>query len=188
MSTRRISAAVLSVAAVGLMGAGGFALAGRMTVTAPKSYLLKAVLAPSHEVPAVQGVPRAAGLFKATLTVKGKNGTIAWKLTFAHLSSKAIAAHVHAGLAGKNGPVRIPLCGPCRSGVHGVFSIVNNAKLLNALLHGGAYSNVHTVKHPNGEIRGQVKKIGTTSKPAGGGTSTAATSTSGYTYSNPYGG
>ena len=78
----------------------------------------------------------------------------------------------------------IPLCGPCRSGAHGVFSgaLGGRSVLLAAILHGRTYVNVHTKKNPNGEIRGQVKVTGTTtsSVTSSGTTSTTAPYTSTY--------
>lgn len=128
---------------------------------AATTYRLKTTLDAAREVPRPR-IPAAArhatGSFTATLTLLGKTGTLAWHLTFAHLGSPSTAAHVHLGAPGKAGPVAIPLCGPCKSGAHGTFkgAIGGNAKLLHALLHGGAYVNVHTKLNPAGEIRGQV--------------------------------
>ncbi len=122
---------------------------------------MTATLDTAREVPrpCVSGQDRrAAGTFRAALTVSGTKGTLAWHLAFAHLSGPATAAHVHLGAPGKAGPVAIPLCGPCTSGEHGVFKgpIGGNATLLRAILDGGTYVNVHTKLNPAGEIRGQV--------------------------------
>ncbi|MGZ4385261.1 MAG: CHRD domain-containing protein, partial [Gaiellaceae bacterium] len=70
------------------------------------------------------------------------------------LTGKALAAHVHLGRRGVAGPVALPLCGPCASGVHGTKKLTSKVRV--ALIAGGAYVNVHTLRNPGGEIRGQV--------------------------------
>jgi hypothetical protein len=74
-------------------------------------------------------------------------GRLVWKLTFAHLSGSAIAAHIHLGWAGKAGNVVVPLCGnaKCKSGVHGSATLT--AAVLKALTTDGTYVNVHTAKN-----------------------------------------
>ncbi len=175
MRKGRVTATLAALVAVPLLGAAGFALAGGRT-TPTKSYLLKANLIAGRETPPVTNAPGANGVFTATLTLSGSKGALTWKLTFRNLTGPALAAHVHLGAPGKPGPVVIPLCGPCHSGAHGVFagSLSGNSALVKALLHGGAYANVHTKKHPNGEIRGQIRVTGTTTRavPVTGTTST----------------
>ena len=184
----RVARTVVAVACLAPVGAAGFALAARTASSAARSYALRAALRPGRETPAVKGLPGASGTFTATLTVSGRKGTLAWKLTFRGLSGLAVAAHVHLGAAGKSGPVAIPLCVSCRSGAHGV-STTSNAKLLSALTHATAYANVHTRAHPAGEIRGQVTARPTTAKPpASSETSTTESTSGGGGYTNPYGG
>jgi hypothetical protein len=107
-----------------------------------------------QEVPAqVVKDTKAKGVFTGKLV--GSNLT--WKLTFSGLTGKATAAHIHLGAKGKAGNVAIPLCGPCKSGVHGKATL--SASLKKALAHHKLYVNVHTAKNPNGEIRGQLAKM-----------------------------
>ena len=82
---------------------------------------------------------------------------IAWRLTFSRLTGKAIAAHIHSGRRGVPGPVIVPLCAPCKSGVRGRATV--SAAVLNALESGRAYVNVHTRKNGAGEIRGQLPAV-----------------------------
>jgi hypothetical protein len=79
-----------------------------------------------------------------------------WKLTFAHLSGKAVQAHVHLGRPGKAGNVLVALCAPCRSGQTGKAKITHDVE--DALERGKTYVNVHTPKNLAGEIRGQLKE------------------------------
>ena len=92
---------------------------------------------------------------KFTATVSGT--TLTWKLTFGRLSGSATAAHIHSGVKGKAGPVLIPLCGPCTSPASGTATVT--ASQVTDMASGKDYVNVHTGKNPNGEIRGQIKKL-----------------------------
>jgi hypothetical protein len=112
---------------------------------------LTAKLNNAQEVPK-PNASGGSGRFTGTLTGR----SLTWKLTFTHLSGPGQAAHIHLAKRGKAGPVAVPLCGPCRSGVHGKTTVP--AKVARALKTGGAYVNVHTTKNANGEIRGQIKK------------------------------
>ncbi|HEX7388702.1 MAG TPA: CHRD domain-containing protein [Acidiphilium sp.] len=84
-----------------------------------------------------------------------KTHMLYWHVTYHHLSSKMTAAHFHGPAEpGQNGPVLVPISGPHHS------PIVGKAKITDAqaktILDGMSYVNVHTVKVPAGEIRGQV--------------------------------
>lgn len=136
-------AATLVLAGLGL-GAGS---AGTTKFTA--------TLNNAQEVP-TPSATGGSGSFTATL----KGRSLSWKLTFKKLSGPALtpatAAHIHVGKRGAAGPVAVPLCGPCISPAHGKSNV--SASLAKTLKTGGAYVNVHTVKNPNGEIRGQIKR------------------------------
>jgi hypothetical protein len=145
---------------------------------------LTAALGAAKEVPKPTGVRAGAGgTFSAGLTRQGTRGSLAWRLTFRNLTGAATSAHIHLAKAGVAGPVAVPLCGPCRSGVRGTAKL--KARTVTALLGGGAYVNVHTAKNPAGEIRGQVRKGGKP-VPAPGGTTTTTTGTTTTTEPPPY--
>jgi len=104
-----------------------------------------------QEVPSPKGVPvLASGRFTATVS----GSKLTWKLTFKHLTGKATAAHIHLAKKGKAGPVAIPLCGPCTSSMSRTVAVTSAQ--MNAMKKGDAYVNVHTVKNPAGEVRGQI--------------------------------
>jgi hypothetical protein len=153
---------VLSVTAVGIglvlviaAGAGARAQANRIKVSA--------TMRAAQEVPAPSGdVSAARGTFTATLTKSGAGATVAWKLTFSGLTGPANAAHIHIGARGQAGPVSLPLCGPCTSGMTGTGNAT--AELVSALEAGRAYVNVHTAQNPAGEIRGQVDIVASFSR------------------------
>ena len=120
-------------------------------------YTYRSTLTAGSEVPKPKGAAGAKGAFTATVTESGSTRTISWKLSFSHLSGKAVGAHIHKGRPGVPGAVLVPLCGPCRSGQTGQVKISKNAADL--LESGLAYVNVHTSRNAPGEIRGQVKLI-----------------------------
>jgi hypothetical protein len=163
------SAGVIAASALFVTGLG-------LGATGSRETKLTARLAARSEIPAPKGAARATGMFAATLVGR----SLTWRLTFSGLTGKALAAHVHLAKPGVAGPVVVPLCGPCVSGVH--RRVVVTARVRAALLAGGAYVNVHTARNPAGEIRGQV---------TGGAAARAATSqagTSDTTTSGGYGG
>ena len=119
---------------------------------------VKTTLRASQERPKSKGkVAKAKGTFTATVTRSGSSGLIVWKLTFGKLTGKAVAAHIHSGARGKSGAVIVPLCAPCKSGRTGRATV--SASVLNALESGRTYVNVHTLKNPAGEIRGQLAAV-----------------------------
>jgi CHRD domain len=140
------------------VGIAALALAGlALGASGGEKYTHVANLKARSEVPKPKGVPaNAVGLFKATSVERSDDtARITWRLTFSHLSGKAVASHIHLGKPGKAGPVAITLCGPCKNGQKGV-STATHAQF-NAIESGRAYVNIHTVKNPAGEIRGQIK-------------------------------
>lgn len=119
---------------------------------------VKTTLRASQERPKPKGkVAKAKGTFTATVTRSGSSGVIVWKLVFGKLTGKAVAAHIHSGARGKAGAVIVPLCAPCKSGRTGRATV--SASVLNALESGRTYVNVHTLRNPAGEIRGQLAAV-----------------------------
>lgn len=70
--------------------------------------------------------------------------------------------HLHIGVAGRNGPVVFPLVPQISSdGLSAILSTSGNTftlseTILDTLNKRSLYINVHTVNHPNGELRGQL--------------------------------
>lgn len=88
--------------------------------------------------------------------------------------SRVTQAHIHLGRIGQNGPVVVFLFGPSKFGIsvrRGVVRGVLTSQDLTGPLQGrtirdlvrefergNAYVNVHTIQHPDGEIRGQIRR------------------------------
>jgi hypothetical protein len=173
---------LLTVVVGATLVAAGFAMAVALAAPQRDTFKLTANLKARSEVPRPRGVPAAAtGVFTGTAVELDNKAKVTWKLTFSHLSGKAVAAHIHAGRPGKAGAVMAALCGPCRSGQRGAASI-SHAQL-RTIRNGAAYVNVHTAKNAAGEIRGQVKA----SEGSGTGSdSTGTTTTTTTTEPPPY--
>ena len=115
------------------------------------------------------------GTFQATVS----GDTISFKLTYADLTTTAIAAHIHFAQRGVNGGIFAYLCGgggkpacpPAGGTITGAIAAAdilaplpdqgleagNLAGALRAIRSGNTYVNVHSTKFPGGEIRGQVR-------------------------------
>jgi len=113
-----------------------------------------AVLRPGQEVTTPKRTPTgAAGHFSAKVTGK----TLAWTLSFAHLSSRPTVTRLNKGLRGSNGPAFKALCVRCPTPTHGTLTLT--ASQLDAMLRGRAYVNIHTTRNAYGEIRGQITRV-----------------------------
>ena len=135
---------------------------------------LRAALRGYSEVPAVS----STGMGRFTARVSEHGDAIEYELVYAGLEATAFASHIHLGQKDVNGGVIAFLCGgggkPACPATEGTVSgtitaadVVGPAaqgiaagefgELLRAIDAGVTYVNVHTDKHPGGEIRGQVK-------------------------------
>jgi hypothetical protein len=114
-----------------------------------------------QEVPANS----SAGTGTITATLTDPNGVLNVTVNFSGLGSGTTAAHIHNAPAGTNGGVIIPLTGFPTGVTSGNYTMSFNltpAQIAD-LLAGNLYINIHTTGIPGGEIRGQIKVIGTTS-------------------------
>jgi len=102
-----------------------------------------------QEVPPVN----VDGVGTGTITV-ASDGAVSGSVTTQGVAG--IAAHIHEGAIGKNGPVIIPL----QKTGEDTWSVPKGAKLndtqMKAFKNGDLYVNVHTARHRGGEVRGQI--------------------------------
>lgn len=119
-----------------------------------------------NEVPANGSQAAGQAIFKFA-----KDGSsLSYKLIVANIDD-VVAAHIHCGVAGANGPVGVTLFGGGPTSDSGILSqaTVNGpdagnacawatlGDVLAAIESDGAYVNVHTLAIPGGEIRGQIR-------------------------------
>lgn len=128
-----------------------------------------ATLRGAEEVPPVQTNATGDTVFK----VNEDQRMMQYRLTVNNLANFT-EAHIHLGRRGENGPVVAFLFGPVDPGItvsQGTVQGTLNqsdlvgplagqpfAELLNQMQAGNTYVNVHTKRHPAGEIRGQIGK------------------------------
>jgi len=113
---------------------------------------LKADLKGASEVPPVD--TKGAGSVTATYDTASKK--LSWKGNVSGLSGPATAAHFHAGEAGKNGGVVVPIAGADKGAFEGSATLTDEQAA--ELMAGKWYVNVHTAANKGGEVRGQVTK------------------------------
>src|SRR4249920_288324 len=113
---------------------------------------LKADLKGASEVPPTDS--KGSGAVTATFDTASKK--LSWKGTVSGLSGPATAAHFHAGEAGKNGSVAVPITGADKGSFEGSATLTDAQA--EELMAGKWYVNVHTAANKGGEIRGQVTK------------------------------
>ncbi|HSS28697.1 MAG TPA: CHRD domain-containing protein [Usitatibacter sp.] len=104
----------------------------------------------ANEVPAVD----TTAVGTATITVNADH-TVEVKVIVQGMTPTA--SHIHLGAAGTNGPVVVPFT----KAADYEFIAPPGARLTDeqwsAYKNGSLYVNVHSAKHPGGEIRGQIK-------------------------------
>lgn len=113
---------------------------------------LKADLKAASEVPPTDS--KGSGSVTATFDTASKK--LSWKGTVSGLSGPATAAHFHAGEAGKNGGVVVPIAGADKGAFEGSATLTDEQAA--DLMAGKWYVNVHTAANKGGEVRGQVTK------------------------------
>ncbi len=140
-----------------------------------KSNSLKADLEGFEEVPAVS----STGTGELRIRIAKDESSFDFELSYEGLEgATTIASHIHLGQQSVNGGIGVFLCGgggrPACTPTSGTFTgtvtaadVIGPAgqgiapqefaELLRAMREGATYVNVHTDKHPGGEIRGQIK-------------------------------
>ena len=130
-----------------------------------------AKLSGQQEVPPVQTTASGMAWFKPM------QDKIWFKLNVTDMKG-VTQAHIHTGKQGENGPILVtlyksdtpqPINGKLAYGnitanlLEGPMKGKQISDLATAMSNGSTYVNVHTEKHPNGEIRGQIMMANSTS-------------------------
>jgi hypothetical protein len=115
--------------------------------------LYEATLDGTQEVPAVA----TAGSGTAHFDLDPASRVLRWSVTYSGLSGPVTAAHVHGPAGpGHNAGVLIPFTGSLQAS-----PITGEARITpeqhTQLSSGQWYVNLHSARHPGGEIRGQIR-------------------------------
>ncbi|OYD09135.1 CHRD domain-containing protein [Paludifilum halophilum] len=129
-----------------------------------------ATLSGAEEVPPVR--TRASG--RIGLIANRSKTRLHYRLTVFNLR-RFTQAHLHLGRRGENGPVVVFLFGLVTPGIDVNRGVVTGtlrsrdligplkgktiSDLLRLMRKGSIYVNVHTEQNPDGEIRGQVRRV-----------------------------
>jgi len=108
-----------------------------------------------NEVPSVS--TDAAGLIN--FSYAPESASLSFEGYISTTSSTIVGAHLHMAAAGSNGPVVVDLSSQIDNGIVSGSTANISTRLLDALLSGQIYLNVHTEDNPSGEIRGQVIRV-----------------------------
>lgn len=167
----------MTLLGVAVIASGGFVIADDNG--GKKAF--KADLEGFSEVPAISST--GSGEFEARLGVnEAGDRVLRYELSYENLEGTTTTqAHVHVGQKSVNGGVSYFLCGgggkpPCPAisgtvtGEVTAADIIGPAgqgvapaefdEVIEAMRAGVSYANVHTNKHPGGEIRGQINGRG----------------------------
>ena len=108
-------------------------------------------LSGANEVPPVA----SSGLGQVVALLDRRTGLLRWKMSFNRLSGPVTGAHFHGPAAvGANAGVALPFPVPVTSPYEGRATLTDQQAA--DLLAGRWYVNLHTSRHPGGEIRGQM--------------------------------
>lgn len=124
-----------------------------------------------REVPPVVDTP---GTGTVQITVLPGDTGLQVLLTVQNLR-QVTQAHIHLGMPGESGPIVVWLFNNPQSidatqptvlvnqtfrasDMTGPLAGMNLSALVQEMIRGNTYVNVHTIAHPNGEIRGQLRR------------------------------
>jgi hypothetical protein len=160
----------------------GAAVAAALLISATPSSAqvvnMTATLTGSEETTATPGVLGllTGAVGTATVSVDATNEEVAVQLNLFNFATGTSAGHIHVGPKGVAGPVVLNFPIPAgrtgdlplsfRLGVAAFVArpeigINTMSDLIQAIVGGGAYVNIHTSQYPAGEIRGQLVPVPT---------------------------
>ena len=106
--------------------------------------------------------PKGPAKARGTFTVQFRNGQACYRMSVSGLGARPVAAHIHKGGAGVNGPIVIDLKPTFRGTSPRVSQkcVPAKASIVSAIRRNpsGYYANVHTGKNPGGAARGQLRR------------------------------
>jgi hypothetical protein len=123
----------------------------------PASTRLVATLSGANEVPPVATAASGA----ASMDLSLDSGQLEFAVTVEGITSTIVAAHIHRGAVGVNGPILVFLlpAGETRPGTTTFrgTAYLTTTQAINDALNGQLYVNIHSQAFPGGELRGQLR-------------------------------
>jgi CHRD domain len=146
ISYRTAIQSTVLAAAVTLSGCGWMS-----SMTGSDTMTMKNAATGAQEVPPVT----TGGSGTVESTFNKSTNILTWKVTYSGLSGPVTASHIHGpAAAGANAGVVIPFSGSLASPFEGKATLT--AAQVADLMAGRYYVNLHTAKHPGGELRAQL--------------------------------
>lgn len=144
-----------------MLALGALALPATATAAPARTNLFIAHLVGDQETPPNDSLAQGEVILHLNA-----DGTISYKLIVANINN-VFMAHIHVAPRGVPGPIKqwlYPVSGPPpqllpgrTDGTLAEGTFTPTPTLLAAIESGDAYVNVHTLLHPGGEIRGQLR-------------------------------
>jgi hypothetical protein len=123
----------------------------RGQVSAQTDYHLWTIMAGAFEVPAVN----TQGIGLSSIVLTSNLLKMQYKIVVTNLTGPITNAHIHYGAFGRNGGIAAPLAFTAGSNVlTGTIDVTQ--QILDSLVAGKLYVNIHTGINSGGEIRGQL--------------------------------
>jgi hypothetical protein len=105
--------------------------------------------------------PRGPASARGTFQVEFRNGQACYRMSVQGLGARPVAAHIHRGGGGVNGPIVIDLKPTFRGTSPRISAkcVAARASIVSAIRRNpaGFYANVHTTANPAGAARGQLR-------------------------------
>jgi CHRD domain len=146
---------------IAMLALGALGLPATATAAPARTNLFIAHLVGDQETP-----PNASLAQGEVIMHVNADGTVSYKLIVANINN-VFMAHIHVAPRGVPGPIKqwlYPVGGPPTQllpgrtdGILAQGTFTPTPELLAAIENGDAYVNVHTLLHPGGEIRGQLR-------------------------------
>jgi hypothetical protein len=165
-----VSAIVITLTVIGTRAVSRSSAGSALQQARP--VILTATVDFSQELHARPSTSPSTGVGAAVIVLSADRQSASYAFSFTGLTGPALVAHFHgAANFGANASVARDLCGtpatpPCQEGrlITGTWSKTDMSQpltdaLIDALLAGQVYLNIHTQANPGGELRGQVIPI-----------------------------
>ncbi len=145
--------------------AGGLGTLSGSDVSSAGATFFAGSLNGANEVPVAGGPAVGDKDGKALALMRIKGTKVSFAFSFRGIATPT-AAHIHQGVRGKNGDIKIPFFAKKAEGGRTTVTgkvTVKDKQLLNTLRTdpNGFYFNLHTGEFPGGAVRGQVHKLAT---------------------------